>query len=86
MKLAWVVPRWSHNYFLEHVLAPGVPPVRRKVLGQYLGFFGKLLISDSPEIRILVNLVGRDVGSVTGANLLNIHILTWILGPALLAS
>ena len=58
VKLAWVVPRCSHNYFLEHILAQGVPPVRRKVLGQYLGFFGKLLISDSPEIRILVNLVG----------------------------
>ena len=32
----------------------------------------KQQISDSPEIRILANLAGRDVGSVTGANLLNI--------------
>jgi hypothetical protein len=72
VKLAWDVPRWSHNYLVDHVLASGVPPVRRKILGQYLGFFRKLLISDSPEIRILANLAGRDVGSVTGANLLNI--------------
>ena len=72
VKLAWDVPRWSHNYLVDHVLASGVPSVRRKILGQYLGFFRKLLMSDSPEIRILANLAGRDVGSVTGANLLNI--------------
>ena len=49
MKLAWDVPRWSHNYFVDHVLAPRVPPVRR--------FFRKMLIIERPEIRILANLV-----------------------------
>ena len=58
MKLAWDVPRWSHNYLVDHLLAPGVSPVRRNILGQYLGFFRKLLTGDNPEIRILANLAG----------------------------
>ena len=47
--------------------------MRQRVLGQYLGFFQKLIRSDSPEVRLLANLVGRDAGSVTGQNLLNIE-------------
>ena len=69
MKLAWGVPRWSHNYLVEHVLSSGVPHVRQKILG----FTNKLLNSDSPEIRILANLVARDAGSVTGLNLIRIE-------------
>ena len=73
VKLAWGVPRWSHNYFVEHVLSAGIPHVRQNILGQYLGFTKKLMNSDSPEIRILANLVARDAGSVTGSNLLRIE-------------
>ena len=73
MKLAWAVPRWSHNYFVEHVLYCGIPSVRQKVLGQYLGFFQKLLTSESSEIRMLANVVGREAGSVTGSNLINLE-------------
>ena len=73
VKLAWGVQRWSHNYLVEHVLSSGIPSVRKKLLGQYLGFFQKLLRSESPEIRMLANLVGRDAGSVTGSNLINLE-------------
>ena len=73
VKLLWDIPRWSHNYLVEHVLSCGIPPVRQRVLGQYLGFFQKLTKSDSPEVRLLADLVGRDAGSVTGQNLLNIE-------------
>ena len=38
-----------------------------------MGFFQKLTKSDSPEVRLLADLVGRDAGSVTGQNLLNIE-------------
>ena len=72
-EIAWGVPRWSHNYFVEHVLSCGIPSVRQKLLGQDLGFFQKLLRSESPEIRLLANVVGRDVGSVTGSNLINLE-------------
>ena len=73
VKLVWGIPRWSHNYLVEHVLSCGIPHVRQRVLGQYLGFFQKLIKSDSPEVRLLADLVGRDAGSVTGQNLLNIE-------------
>ena len=73
VKLAWGVPRWTHNYFVEHVLSAGIPHVRQQVLCQYLGFTKKLLDSDSPEIKLLANLVARDAGAVTGSNLLNIE-------------
>ena len=73
MKLAWGVPRWTHNYFVDHILSCGIPPVRQKVLGQYLGFFQKLLVSESSEIRLLASVVGRDAGSVTGSNLMNLE-------------
>ena len=70
VKLAWGVPRWCHNYFVENVLSCGIPPVRQRVLGQYLGFFQKLLNSESSEIRLLASVVGRDTVSVTGSNLI----------------
>ena len=73
VKLAWGVPRWTHNFFVEHVLSDNLPSVRKKVLGQYIGFFNKLLSSKSREIVMLANIVGREMGSVTGKNLFNIE-------------
>ena len=89
VKLAWGIPRWSHNYLVEHVLSCRIPSVRQKVLGQYLGFFQKLIKSESPEIRLLANLVGRDAGAVTGQNLANIEhefgLDPWVSSTAQLA-
>ena len=31
-KLAWGVPRWTHNYFVEHVLSCGIPSARQRIL------------------------------------------------------
>ena len=73
VKLAWGVPRWTHNYYVEHVLSAGIPHVRQQIICQYLGFFKNLRSSASPEIQLLVNMVGRDAGSVLGSNLLRIE-------------
>ena len=73
MKLAWGVPRWTHNYYVEHVLSAGIPHVRQQILCQYLEFFKNLRRSASPEIQLLVNIVGRDAGSVLGSNLIRIE-------------
>ena len=73
VKLAWGVPRWTHNYFVENVLSGKLPSVREKLISQYIGFFKKLLSSKSLEIAMMANLVGRDMGSVTGKNLYNIE-------------
>ena len=34
VKLAWGVPRWTHNYFVEHVLSAGIPHARQQLLCQ----------------------------------------------------
>ena len=73
VKLAWEVPRWTHNYFVEGVLSGNLPSVRKKILVQYVRFFQNLLKSKSPEIVMLANTVGRDLGSVTGKNLFNVE-------------
>ena len=73
VKLSWKIPRWTHNYFVEHLLTPKLSSIRKRTLCQYLGFFRKLLQSSSPEIQLLANTVGRDSGSVTAANLRNIE-------------
>ena len=69
VKLCWGIPRWSHNYFVEHALSPCLPHVRQQILCQYLQFVRKLLNSDVQEVKILANIVARDIGSVTGGNL-----------------
>ena len=73
VKLAWGVPRWTHNYFVEHILSAGIPHIRQQVLCQYLGFFKKLISSDSEEIRLVANIAGRDANSVMGTNLRKIE-------------
>ena len=72
VKLAWGLPRWTHNYFVDE-LAGKLPSVRKKIFGQYVRFFQKLLLSTSPEISMMANIVGRDMGSVTGNNLHNLE-------------
>ena len=72
VKLAWSLPRWTHNYFVDE-LAGKLPSVRKKIFGQYVRFFQKLLLSTSPEISMMANIVGRDMGSVTGNNLHNLE-------------
>ena len=73
VRLAWGVTRWTHNYFVEGVLSGNLPSVRKKILVQYVRFFQNLLKSKSPEIVMLANTVGRDLGSVTGKNLFNVE-------------
>ena len=51
VKLAWSLPRWTHNYFVDE-LAGKLPSVRKKIFGQYFRFFQKLLLSTSLEISI----------------------------------
>ena len=70
VKLAWDVPRWTHNYFVDNLLGGDLPPVKKKLQCQYVNFFQKLRKSPLREVRILASVVGRDMESVTGKNLL----------------
>ena len=69
VKLAWDVPRWTHNYFVDGMLAGDLHSVRKKVVCQYVSFFQKLKTCPQREIRILARVVARDQTSVTGRNL-----------------
>ena len=69
MKLAWDVPRGTHNYLVDNLLGGGLPPVKKKLMCQYVNFFQKLRKSPLREVRILASLAGRDRQSVTGKNL-----------------
>ena len=69
MCLAWDVPRWTHNYFVDSMLAGDLPSVRKKVVCQYVSFFQKLKTCPLREIRILARVVARDQTSVTCRNL-----------------
>ena len=71
VKLAWSVPRSSHNYFVAG-LAGSLPSVRKKLLCQYVNFVSKLASSVSREVRIMAHVFSNDVQSVTGRNLVNI--------------
>ena len=72
VKLAWNIPRSSHNYFVDG-LAGTLPSVRKKLLCQYVSFVGKLATSVSKEVRIMAAVFSNDIQSVTGRNLANIH-------------
>ena len=73
-KLAWDVPRWTHNYFVDNLLCGDHPSVRMRLLCQYVNFFKKLRVCPLREVRLLASVVGRDGGSVTGHNLEQLEI------------
>ena len=87
IKLVWSVPRATHTYFLEHLLGAGFSHVRTDLISRYCKYFNRMLRSASSEVRILANIVGRDVRSTTEKNLWNIKAETlrqaWTCGSAL---
>ena len=87
LKLAWNVPCATHTYFLDHLLGVGFCHTRVDLLTRYTKFFARVLKSASSEVRILANVVGRDVRSTTGKNLWNLGVETgldiWSVAPGL---
>ena len=69
VKLVWNVPRSTHTYFVTCQLAASFVSTRTKILSRYVKFFQSLLKSKSPEVVLVANLVGRDMGSTTGSNI-----------------
>ena len=58
---------------MDNFLAGDLPSTRKKVLCQYVNFFKKLRVSPLREVRLLASVVGKDLGSVTGRNLLHLQ-------------
>ena len=71
-KLAWSIPRSSHNYLVDGLADP-LPSVRKKIICQYVKFFQNMSKSVSREVRIMANIFSHDIQSVTGSNLANIE-------------
>ena len=73
VKLTWDVPRSTHTYLVEDVLAKDFLTVKQQLVGRYVGFFRALLKSKSPEVQIVASMVGRCALSTTGSNLMKIQ-------------
>ena len=68
-KLAWELPRPTHTYFIDNLVAAQFTPLRHQILERYVKFFGKLVTSQNDDVILLAELVGRDASSTTGNNI-----------------
>ena len=68
IKLCWGVPRSTHTYLVENLLARDFLPARHQVLARYGTFFNSLLTSPNREVRLLARIVVQDKKSVTSQN------------------
>ena len=73
VKLTWNVPRSTHLYLVDCLLAADFYTVKQQLAARFVSFFRSLRESLSPEVRIVANMVGRCVRSNTGKNLANIE-------------
>ena len=72
-KLTWDVPRSTHTYLVDNLLAAQFYTVKQQLVGRYVNFAQKLLNSSSPELCIVANMVARCARSTMGKNMLNIE-------------
>ena len=72
VKLCWNVPRSTHTYFIDNLLATEFRTMRQQVMSRYAGFYQSLLNSPSREVATVSRMVGRNVSTNTGSNLFNI--------------
>ena len=78
VKLCWDLPRSTHTYFIEHLLAKDFKTIRQQILARYVGFYRSLLSSPSKEVAVISRIVGLDARTNTGSNLLNMRIETGV--------
>ena len=69
VKLSWDVPRSTHTYLVENLFGINHVSHKKQLLSRYVNFFRNLLKSTSKEVKVLANIVSRDIRSVTGKNL-----------------
>ena len=76
VKLGWDVPRSTHTYFVDSLLAANFRPLRNQALTRYIKFYRSLLSSPCKEVAVVSRIVGRNASTTTGLNLLNIQLET----------
>ena len=76
VKLVWDCPRATRTFLLQQVLSCGLSSAKTDVLCRYSKFFNSLRNSVSMEVRVLCNLVAKDLQSTTAKNVKLIEDLT----------
>ena len=71
VKLTWDLPRSTHNYLVEQLLAKEFKSVRKRIMLQYVSFVKRLGRSVSQEVRIMRSMVASIVEYITGKNITN---------------
>ena len=69
VKLAWQVPRATHTYFVDQMLACGMDSVRVDTMARYVKFVRSLITSPSMEVSVMCGVARNDIRTVTGSNL-----------------
>ena len=69
VKLVHNVPRSTHTYLVENVLAAEFVSVKTELMSRYIKFHQQLIGSKSFEVKALANIVTQDVRSTTGRNI-----------------
>ena len=69
VKLTWSCPRWTRTFLLQKVLTCGLSSAKTDILGRYGKFCRGLRTSVCQEVRVLFNLVSRDLQCTTAKNL-----------------
>ena len=70
------LPVNTFTYLVEGHLANQFVPLRNMVLGRYPGFFRRLLVSPSKEVRMMAELASGFAQSITAVNLAHLRQLT----------
>ena len=86
VKLVHDVPRSTFTYMVEGFLAKDQVSLRNQILSRYPGFYRKLLLSPSKEVRMLVRMVDSDPRSTTCQNLRYLRRVTNLEHPELYSS
>ena len=73
VKLAWDLPRSTHTFLVEGLLARNFFTVKQQLVGRFVNFFLGLQQSRSSEVRVVASMAGRCVRSTTGRNLIQIE-------------
>ena len=61
VKLTYTVPRSTHTYLVEHLLAVNFLPVKSELMSRYVKFLDSLLNNKSSEVQFLVKTALSDV-------------------------
>ena len=76
VKMCWDVPRSTHTFLVNNLLADKFIPLRSQAMTRYVKFYRSLLSSPCKEIAVIARIVGRNAATTTGLNVLNIQLET----------